>query len=95
MVYMITESGRRTLKIGFTENLKGREQSYDTHNSGVLFIDVIDGTIEDETAWIHFIENMGWKRVKNKNGNLLEWFRIPKGVSKKALKAEGFSYFNR
>lgn len=94
MVYMVVETGRRTVKIGFTSNLKQRQQNYDTHNSGARIIDAIDGDKATEKEWIQKLESMGWKRVRNQNGRKLEWFHIPKGVKKRDLEEVGFNFFS-
>ena len=94
LVYMLTETGRRTLKVGFTTNMDLRKKSYHTHNSGVLFIDVIEGTDEDEKQFHKELERMGFDRVFPLE-KTSEWFKIPKGIKKAEIIHAGFELFTK
>ncbi len=89
---MVTEMGRRTVKIGFTENLEQRKKFYRTHSTSAVFIDTIEGSLADEKKFHQKLARMGFKKVFP-NEAKSEWFYLPKGMKKAELLHAGFSIF--
>lgn len=92
-IYMVTELGRRTVKVGFTKNLEQRKKFYRTHNTSAVFFDVREGTMQDEKYCHLYLEAMGFEKVFP-NEAKSEWYKIPKGMKKDELLAQGFAFFN-
>lgn len=92
-IYMVTEIGRRTVKVGFTRDLEKRKKYYRTHSTSAFFFDVKEGTTQDEHYCHLYLEAMGFEKVFP-NEAQSEWYKIPKGIKKKDLLAQGFTFFN-
>ena len=90
---MVTETGRRTVKVGFTTNLEQRKKFYRTHSTGAVFFDVREGTTEDEHNCHLFLEAMGFEKVFKEDPKS-EWYHIPKGIKKNEILVKGFTLFN-
>lgn len=91
-VYMVTETNRRTVKVGFTTNLAQRKNFYRTHSTVAVIIDTIEGTDADEKMFHQKLAEMGFKKVFP-NIKKSEWFYIPKGMKKAELVHAGFEIF--
>ena len=91
-LYMVTETNRRTVKIGFTTNLAQRKNFYRTHSTVAVIIDTIEGTSADEKRLQKKLESMGFEKVFPHVKNS-EWFKIPKGMKKTELVHAGFEIF--
>lgn len=93
-IYMVTEKGLRTVKVGYTKNWTQRRKAYRTHSTCARIIDVKDGTRDDERACQQKMLEMGFtKAFKYSPKN--EWFRLPKGMKKSELEHLGFAIFDR
>lgn len=93
IVYMVTESGKRTVKIGFTKNIEQRKKFYRTHSTCAVFIDTKEGTAKDEKRYQKELEKMGFEKFFPLEKNS-EWFKIPKGIKKAEIMHAGFDLFN-
>lgn len=69
MLYLILSSN--FLKIGFSKNTKQRLLSYNTCNPDYIVLDVVRGTIKDETAFHHEIEQYRYRT---------EWFYFNQSI---------------
>lgn len=93
-VYMVTERGLRTVKIGFTTNIEQRKTFYRTHSTCAMFIDTVEGTQQDEKNFQRMLAEMGFEKVFPHEAKS-EWFKIPKGIKKSELVHAGFSIFSK
>lgn len=59
MLYLI-KSGNY-IKIGYSENLEKRLQSYNTHNPNYQLIDTIEGDEDLEKPYIVYVKNLNLK----------------------------------
>ncbi len=93
-VYMVTEKGLRTVKVGFTTDWAKRRGNYHTHSTCARIIDIMDGTDTDEKMYQQKMLEMGFtKAFKYSPRN--EWFRLPKGMKKSELEHLGFGIFQK
>ena len=89
MLYLASEKGQRTVKIGFTSNPAKRMNDYLTHSTVTQFIDWKEGTKEEEREWHATLEFLGFERVDPERERS-EWFFLPAEISKKELLKDGF-----
>ena len=93
-VYMVTEKGLRTVKVGHTKNWAVRRKAYRTHSTCAKIIDIMDGTKDDEKMYQQRMLEMGFtKAFKYSPRN--EWFKLPKDMKKSELEHLGFGIFNQ
>lgn len=93
-VYMVTEKGLRTVKVGYTKNWAQRRKAYRTHSTCARIIDVMDGSRDDEKMYQQKMLEMGFtKAFKYSPKN--EWFRLPKDMKKSELEHLGFGIFQK
>lgn len=91
-VYMVTEKGLRTVKVGYTKNWSQRRKAYRTHSTCARIVDVMEGTRKDEQRFQRKMLEMGFtKAFKYSPRN--EWFKLPKDMKKSELEALGFAIF--
>ena len=87
MLYLVSQRGVRSFKIGHTDSLKNRMKAYKTcMGSEPQWIEIIEGTKADETKWHEDLVNWGFKRISEKS----EWFYLPKWLKKETLLENGF-----
>lgn len=91
-IYMVTERGLRTVKIGCTKDWTKRRKAYRTHSTCVRIIDVKDGTRADEKRYQKMLLEMGFTKAFP-NSPKSEWFRLPKEMKKSELEHLGFGIF--
>lgn len=90
MLYLISQKGLKTFKIGYTESFKARRRAYNTcMGSELQVIEIIEGTMADEKNWHLTLEAMGFQNVNGKK----EWYTLPKGLKKEKLLQNGFKAF--
>ena len=87
MLYLISQKGLKTFKIGYTESINNRMKAYKTcMGSEPQWIEIIEGTKEDEKKWHQHLKDWNFEKV-SKNG---EWFYLPKWLKKETLLKNGF-----
>lgn len=94
MLYLMSEKGQRTVKVGFTTNPAKRMNDYLTHSTVAQFIDWKEGTREDERAWHDFLEGMGLEKVDPERERS-EWFFLPDYIDKRQLLKSGFDFLEK
>lgn len=87
VIYMITEKGQRTVKVGYTNNLAKRLNNYRTHSTCFEVLDVKPGTREDEEYYQSWLEGLGFTKHYDWGG--AEWYDLPDGLPKATIK-DGF-----
>lgn len=91
-VYMMTEKGHRTVKVGFTTNINQRLANYATHSTMNELLDVMAGDMALESELIERLEeDFGFERKYN-NGHKTDFFKVPLEYRKAML--TGFNFFN-
>ena len=92
MLYLISQRGSRTFKIGYTSNIRNRFRAYRTcMGSNFEVIATMEGTKTDEKDWHFFMEYLKFTKVENAK----EWYKIPKGITKDEIRKTGFQFFAR
>ena len=87
MLYLISQKGLKTFKVGYTESIKNRMKAYKTcMGSEPQWIEIIEGTEADEKKWHKDLEGWGFERISEKS----EWFKLPKWLKKETLLKNGF-----
>ena len=94
MLYLMSEKGQRTVKVGFTSNPAKRINDYATHSTVAQFIDWKEGTKADEKNWHEFMDAMGMERVDPERERS-EWFFLPDFIDKRKLMSEGFAFLEK
>ena len=92
MLYLISQKGSRTFKIGYTSNIRNRFRTYRTcMGSSFEVIATMEGTKTDEKDWHFFMEYLKFTNVEDAK----EWYKIPKGITKDEIRKTGFNFFAR
>ena len=92
MLYLISQKGSRTFKIGYTSNIRNRFRTYRTcMGSSFEVIATMEGTKTDEKDWHFFMEYLKFTKVEDAK----EWYKIPKGITKDEIRKTGFNFFAR
>ena len=92
MLYLISQKGSRTFKIGYTSNIRNRFRTYRTcMGSSFEVIATMEGTKTDEKDWHFFMEYLKFIKVEDAK----EWYKIPKGITKDEIRKTGFHFFER
>ena len=91
-VYMMTEKGHRTVKIGFTTNINQRLANYATHSSMNELLDVMTGDMALESELIARLEDDFGLERKYNNGHRTDFFKVPDEYREAML--TGFNFFN-
>ena len=92
MLYLISQKGSRTFKIGYTSNIRNRFRTYRTcMGSSFEIIATMEGTKTDEKDWHFFMEYLKFTKVEDAK----EWYKIPKGITKDEIRKTGFHFFER
>ena len=88
MLYLVSEKGQRTIKIGYTSRPTGRQDDYACHSTVTQFLDWREGTKKDEKIWHEYFEFVGFEKVfpdREKS----EWYYLPNYINKaKMMKAD-------
>lgn len=91
MLYLISETNQRIIKIGYTDDLTERINTYYTYNPNAYLIGAIEGNKRDEMNWHLVLKALGFKEII-KNERPLEWFEIPTEINKKDINKDGFKF---
>ena len=92
MLYLISQKGSRTFKIGYTSNIRNRFRTYRTcMGSSFEVIATMEGTKTDEKDWHFFMEYLKFIKVEDAK----EWYKIPRGITKDEIRKTGFNFFAR
>lgn len=94
MIYLVSEKGQRTVKVGYTENAAQRQTAYATHSTVAQFIDWAKGTKQDETDWRIAFDMYGFEKVDPEREKS-EWYYLPEWVDKRKLLSKGFAYLGQ
>ena len=94
MLYLISEKGQRTIKIGFTKHPAQRINSYLTHSTVTQFVDWKNGGKIDEKKWHEKLSVYGFQKTDEERV-LSEWFNLPADFNKRELLKDGFTYLEK
>ena len=92
MLYLISQKGLRSFKIGHTTDIRRRMRAYRTCMGSTLeVIATMEGTEEEEANWHLYMEYLKFEKLEQSD----EWYKIPRGITKNEIKNEGFDFFLR
>lgn len=92
MLYLVSEKGQRTIKVGYTGRTASKRISeYATHSTVTQFIDWMEGSEEDEKNWHDYMYAMGFSLV-DPDRERSEWYYMPDYIDKRKLMKGGFEY---
>ena len=91
MLYLVSEKGQRTMKVGHTDRSAQRQTEYATHSTVAQFIDWVNGSKADEKNWQMTFDFFGFEKVFPEREKS-EWYYMPDWINKKKLMSRGFDY---
>lgn len=91
MLYLASEKGQRTIKVGWTERPAGRMNDYAKCSTVTQFIDWMEGTQTDEREWHEYMDALGFEKVFPERERS-EWYYMPDYIDKRKLMKDGFEY---
>ena len=92
MLYLISQKGLRSFKIGQTNDIRKRFRVYRTCMGSTFEpIATMEGTKEDEKNWHFYMEYLKFEKLDQSD----EWYKIPRGIAKDEIRNAGFDFFLR